>query len=124
MNIREAIQDLGSIRDDTMDDAVIEMEARFGILPDIVKDVILMRPGRYETCKTDPLMKLGKTGILNFEYNFDYDMLGNGMIPLFDMFDAQYIVYRVFEQDFCAFSSTAEMSVWVTKDFYELMARF
>ena len=117
MNIHDAIKNINNVRDDGMQGAVLELERRFGILTDAITAIILMEPAHYETRKSDPLIKLSKTGVLNFNTNLDYDILEKGMIPLFDMFDANYIVYRVKEGDFCVFDITSGRSSWATKDF-------
>ena len=124
MNIHEAIKDLNAVKDESMDGVVLELETRFGSLPNTLKSLICIKPDHYTTNKTDPLIKLNKTGLLNFGYNYDYDMLGNGMIPLFDMFDANYIVYRVRENDYCVFSVISEMPLSITNDIFELIAEY
>ena len=124
MNIHDAIKNMKAIEDSSMDGVVEELENKFGSLPETVQELLVIRPEHYETNKTDPLIKLNKTGILNFNYNFDYDMLENGMIPLFDAFDARYIVYRVEQKDFCVFSTISEKPSWMTNDIYALIDKY
>ena len=124
MNIHEAMKDIVSLRSDSMDGVAQELEKMFGSLPECLHELLAMKPGHYETDKSDPLIKLNKTGILNFEYNFSYDILGKGMIPIFDAFDGRYIVYRVAESDFCVYCVISEKSSWITKDICELIKRY
>ena len=124
MNIHEAVKNLKALKDDSMDGVVEELEKQFGLLPEVLKDVLNMKPDHYETLKADPLIKLSKTSILNFEYNFSYDILNKGMIPLFDKFDGDYVVYRVKEKDYCIFSITSEVPFRITEDIFALIAKY
>ena len=86
-----------------------------------------MKPEHYETRKKDPLIKLNKTGILNFEFNFDYDILSREMIPLFDAFDANFIVYRVQTNDYCFHNITLDDDTFTLegyKDFFKLLEEY